>query len=113
MTAPVELFVENGWVYITDANGPGDIPVRVIHVLSETANRCDDGRGWWNGRAYDRDVLNSARELLDNRETCTYSDRWVSCDEPADRDANGQWMTDLHDRIVCPAHAPDDNPTED
>ena len=99
---PVEVYVEGETVHVRDHNGPGTIPARVIHVLSTTASHSPFEGAAWSGRWYGRDLLASARDLLDQRETCTFADQHTSCDELAT-------TTGLHDRRVCDTHAPDDD----
>ena len=99
---PVEVYVEGETVHVRDHNGPGTIPARVVHLLAHTATQRGRGEAKWSGRMYGRDLLTTARDLVDQREACTFADQHTSCDELAT-------TTDLHDRRVCDRHAPDDD----
>ena len=61
----VQVWLDGDDVHVHDGNGHGTIPARVIPLLSHTANQGDDARANWAGRWYGRDLLTSARNLLD------------------------------------------------
>lgn len=77
----VSLYVEGDTVHVHDRNGWGEIPARVVHVLANYASQYDHESAVWCGRRYHRDLLNSARDLLDGRDQC------ANCkDEPGTND---------------------------
>lgn len=65
-------WLEGGAVHLDDAHGwPTSIPARVAHLMLQTAKNSDDGRAVWAFRPFDRDTLQGAVDLLDNRDQCT------------------------------------------
>jgi hypothetical protein len=93
-------WIDGGAVHLDDVNGfPSSVPKRALHVLANTARQSDSGRALFGFRWFDRDLLDS----------CTYADQFTACDQPAADDGDGNPITDLHDRLVCERHAPDDD----
>lgn len=76
-------FVEGEVVFLDDAHGHHThIPNRVAHVLLQTAKNSDDGRAPWALRPFDRDTLQGAVNLLDQRDACTHPG-YTPCDAAA------------------------------
>jgi hypothetical protein len=65
-------YLDGDRVFLDDAHGHHThFPARVAHLLLTTAKNDDNGIARWALRPFDRDVLQGAVDLLDQRDQCT------------------------------------------
>ena len=65
-------YIDGDTMHLPDVHGfDATVPVRVVHVLRETARNNDTGEAQWGLTWLTRDALIGAADLIDTRDPCT------------------------------------------
>ena len=77
-------YIDGAVVHLDDAQGfPHHIRLDDLRRVARAANKADSGLTRHDLRWFERDVLNGAVQLLDQRDACTFTSPAGDCDQAA------------------------------